>query len=436
MHFFKSKKVIAVILTVIIVGAMSATMFLKNYKELNIVRASATDNVRGFAWSELYGWISFNSADCDIDNNGKIDSGACGGDNINTLVKDYGTKIDVITGNTTGYAWNPLLGYICVGSTCSTNSPDSVPSVASYNRLNGQLSGWANILSQGANGWIKFDNTTTPANGVFINAGTGIATGWAWNGNGDDGNVSTFDGAGWISFNCNDSGAGGCANSNYAVTANVNRPPNLSNVDVDYTGVNDPCLDGNTVTRVALKWMYDDDDNQSSYKIELSPAAAGPYTANTTDNFGYMAGLAYGTNYTYTLTVYDSGNPSLSTTTTGSFTTKPNEYPDVSFSWYAPNASAEEEIMFTGISQYYTPASPATSIACSGVSCSWQWITTDIADVINTPTASSTMITFAQMGTSDVVTFTATSTMNGLSCSTSTTMNVSEKLPDWAERGN
>lgn len=44
----------------------------------------------GWAWSdEVIGWISFNSNNCDIDGNVFIDSGNCGGDNITTPIIPY-----------------------------------------------------------------------------------------------------------------------------------------------------------------------------------------------------------------------------------------------------------------------------------------------------------------------------------------------------------
>lgn len=49
----------------------------------------ASNELEGFAWgSDVIGWISFNSNNCDTDDNDFIDAG-CGGDNSTTLSFDY-----------------------------------------------------------------------------------------------------------------------------------------------------------------------------------------------------------------------------------------------------------------------------------------------------------------------------------------------------------
>lgn len=64
------------------------------------VSANSSGQLRGFAWgSDVVGWVSFSSADCDADNNGFIDSGACGGDNSTTAVANYGATADPSTFN-------------------------------------------------------------------------------------------------------------------------------------------------------------------------------------------------------------------------------------------------------------------------------------------------------------------------------------------------
>lgn len=532
MQFFKTRKMVIVFLAVIMAGAISTAVFLKYNKGDGIVRASDGDNVHGFAWSELYGWFSFNSEDpvcasetnrvitnascfdkvvgdvcgsgvdvgkcykqnysctndrrsmCDINGSGSTECnfGACNttdptnkfctnnttlpcsvnADCVGTCENNnYGTKIDVNTGNMNGYVWNPLLGYICLGDTCqiaedvarnwkpsrdSVFLPNDADMKVAYTRGNEKLSGWANILSFKDDGWIKFDHGK--AGEVQIGASTGVATGWAWNGNSDD------SGAGWISFNSKDCDVddngiidnGAVDNSNckegptgrYAVTADVNLPPNLNTVGPNYNGDNDPCLDGNKVINPVFAWVFDDPgDFQSAFQLVVKNASnitvfdTGKVTSPTEQRKIDTTDLNYNTSYNYTLTVWDSGNPIKSTSVTGSFTTKANEYPDVSFTWYAPNPSAEEEIMFAGVSKYYTGG---TASDCTDVKCDWGWTTTGTGDIINANKASSTIITFAEKNTDNKIEFTVTS--NSVSCSTSTNMEIAERLPDWQERGN
>ena len=75
------------------------------------VKAADTDNIGGFAWSENIGWTSFNSVNCDINRNGFIDAGICGGGDI-TPITNYGVNMDLITGNLSGHAWNEHVGWI------------------------------------------------------------------------------------------------------------------------------------------------------------------------------------------------------------------------------------------------------------------------------------------------------------------------------------
>ncbi len=109
------------------IGAI-ATVFLAgvlfyNYEKNDtpVAKAALTDNIRGFAWSENIGWISFNSMGCDIDDNGFIDTDAmvlgCGGDNSTDQVFDYGVNADIdpispAYGQLSGYAWSPNVGWI------------------------------------------------------------------------------------------------------------------------------------------------------------------------------------------------------------------------------------------------------------------------------------------------------------------------------------
>jgi len=456
MQFFKSKKVITVFLAVVIVSAVSIVGLWRYNKGVDVVRASADDNVHGFAWTENYGWISFNSKDCDVNNNGYVDSGDCAGaDNNTTPIKDYGVKIDKDTGDMTGYAWNPLLGYICIGSTCqtATNPPaDWAPStsvtvpmvtqVAKYDRASGKITGWANILSFKDDGWIKFD--PSPSSGVSINPGSGglsELSGWAWNGYDEDSDGQADKGIGWISFSsigCDANGDGDIDNvdcvsmdgdgktSIYVVTADVNRAPTVGDLGFDDS---DRCDASYSVKTPRLTWLFSDPDGdaQNSFKITVNGnvhAVAGFnqfFDVPSSDT----SALAYGGTINWSITVYDQSGAS-STQVAGSYDIPASEYPKVSFTWYAPDLSAETVSMFNGVTLI-------NGDECDDVDCDWSWVTSDSDDIITSPNASSTMITFAEKGTSDVVTFTATSTADNLSCSTSTTMTVSEKLPDWEE---
>ncbi|MDO8669060.1 MAG: hypothetical protein Q7K65_02075, partial [Candidatus Buchananbacteria bacterium] len=245
--YFKPKTwLIAIIMFVMVIGLSSAVVYYEFglNKNIKITRASAGDNVTGWAWNANTGWISFNSTDCDKNSNGFVDtnaitSGCNGNDNGTTLVRDYGAKIDLTTGHFSGYAWSTNMGWIsfnrrtCVGGAdaglyCEANndcssiscrldgpgatgapsaapydSPASLKYDAIYSFSDKMVTGWAKILSLGDNGWIKFNGNKQDgqpwAPGVTIDPATGDFSGWAWNG-GDAGSSAI----GWISFNSTD----------------------------------------------------------------------------------------------------------------------------------------------------------------------------------------------------------------------------------------
>lgn len=65
------------------------------------VTIDADGYFNGFAWNDNIGWISFNKNNCDADINGYIDTGVCGGDNATIIAIDYRVKT---TANTSSEA--------------------------------------------------------------------------------------------------------------------------------------------------------------------------------------------------------------------------------------------------------------------------------------------------------------------------------------------
>ncbi len=88
------------------------------------VSSDANGNLSGFAWNDLFGWVSFN---CSNDHNPSL-SGVqpfCAADGG----YDYKVTIDTLTGDFSGWAWMPAFGWISfncnnsgIGNTCATVS--------------------------------------------------------------------------------------------------------------------------------------------------------------------------------------------------------------------------------------------------------------------------------------------------------------------------
>jgi len=244
-------------------------------------RVGVVTNVSGYAWNDTYGWFSFNCA-----NSG---AGDCGGSFYGVNITDDEKVV--------GYAWSTNLGWVCFGETCQSatadysvcsNDPDKVcldstdcsgaacepwlPDVApdsnptSADLSGADLTGWANILSFGNNGWIKLDDDDIFDGDISDDFDYGVSL------SGDDFEGFAFNkqsgvGAGWISFNCNEGGASGediCATvSDYKVSyssyfntspqATGLTAPNWSAVEACYTGYD-------AALGARLKWNFIDPD--------------------------------------------------------------------------------------------------------------------------------------------------------------------------------
>ena len=192
------KKIFQSILALCLVGIiiLAGNYFLNQEHSALPVQAGTSDNVSGFAWSEKIGWIDFNSADCDSDNNGFLDV-ACGGDNSTISIKNYGTDIDSNTGDITGFAWSENIGWIDLAPAGPYPALPNYPTKVATTTLgtaDSPVTGWARAVAHGDgwDGWIKLSGTTT--NGkeykTYIDS-SGNWHGWAWG----------SDVIGWISFN-------------------------------------------------------------------------------------------------------------------------------------------------------------------------------------------------------------------------------------------
>jgi len=161
-----------------------------------VVFAGSQHNMSGFAWSSNIGWISFNSLDCDVDKNGFMDSGACGGDNTTGTVTNYGVNKNPANefGVSTliGFAWSPHVGWIQFGNLITADFPTGGGTVRQNATMgaDGKLTGWAKAINgnpiSGWDGWISLSGnagdggtygvTLTDTAGTFAtsNEGNGL----------------------------------------------------------------------------------------------------------------------------------------------------------------------------------------------------------------------------------------------------------------------
>lgn len=160
-------------------GVVIGVVFLFSGRE---VKASATDDLHGWAWSENIGWVSFNCANL----------GTCP-----PAGTEYGVDFDA-AGQITGWAWSENIGWICFGATCGGTAPDGLGAAASVSLVSGQMRGWARFWSLGDSGWISLSCVDLGICGtadyrVTVNFVNGAVSGWAWNGNSDGSGIGWLD---------------------------------------------------------------------------------------------------------------------------------------------------------------------------------------------------------------------------------------------------
>lgn len=365
-------------------------VFIADPKQVELVQANEGHNLVGYAWSENIGWISFNcmnqdkvcennqSVMCGLDSD-CVDAGVGGVCLSECSNSNYGVTISDSNGKFSGYAWSSNVGWIDFGPL--PPYPNSPNKLAEYDSVTGDVIGWAKILSQGDDGWIKMSDLWS--NGVSVNNLT--FSGWAWNGN------SNNSGAGWISFNCADSGV--CAASDYSVS--LNRIPSAINLEksasvyCEYPG---PKKD---VREVLLRWSFSDsnsEDTQKAYELILSAnpgyasplistgkvinSSAGQYAVSLSD------GLQYDTTYYWRVRVWDN-HGYVSDWSESSFKTDKHAYPDItSFTTDPVAPRALEDTFFSSIAKTYG----GSYVENNG----WLFTSSDIAPAsISTSTASS-----------------------------------------------
>jgi hypothetical protein len=192
---------------------------------------AATGDVEGYAWGgggtpnpagyDGIGWISMNSTGCDTDKNTFPDV-ACGGNNTSGVLLPYAVNIPS-SGNLSGYAWSEHYGWISFND---NGCPAGIIGECQPRRVGDDILGWARILSirdagvnaGGWSGWISLNgkNCDTDSNGktdvacggnntntVLQSYGLQVSkmTKRAWNDN--DPSKTTYaysDELGWIDF--------------------------------------------------------------------------------------------------------------------------------------------------------------------------------------------------------------------------------------------
>ncbi|MDP3057056.1 MAG: PKD domain-containing protein [bacterium] len=212
------------------------------------VKAAVTDNVAGYAWSENIGWISFNSVNCDANNDGKSE-GAVGCPAAGTNMVAYGVNLN--TDNTlSGYAWSENIGWISFNPAAVIGCPAGTCQPR-YNSGTGEFLGWARALANGGgwDGWISLNclNGGVCATSNYKVSKTGSNfIGYAWGG----------DVAGWIKFN-----------PAFGGVYLANAPPVAANLSITPPTVTALCTSG---AAYGFQWTFSDSgDTESKFQLQI-----------------------------------------------------------------------------------------------------------------------------------------------------------------------
>lgn len=251
-------------------------LFWKSWNENDIEKAKADlfgllstefNNIRGWAWSENIGWVSFSHSNCDTNEDGFADAPGC----PLVPVPNYGahalTQSDLNNpsfssgydeGALAGHAWSESLGWISFDrAEVTANGIESFPD--GYDPYIGKnytakieqdgaglvIKGWGRAIAgigEPWEGWIKFYDNINIIPDYKIDVASGALSGYAWGGAA----------IGWLSF----------SGPAYGATLEVN-PPTVSNLNASFA---DLCADNKNPT---FSFTYNSEDGASLEKIDI-----------------------------------------------------------------------------------------------------------------------------------------------------------------------
>jgi len=312
--------------TKLIISIILSFVFILSFIAFKYLKAVSSANVSGWAWSENIGWISFNSKNCDIDDDGVYEGANEGGGSTPAPVGcsnsgtayAYGMKINP-AGDITDYVWSENIGLIAF-KRVDTGTPPMPPYnggqafIAKTDNLNisicdangngfldancggkdnsttptstyKQVFGWARAisackdnlwdgakctgsgagsLSGGWDGWIRFSKDPAESGPKYAVTMDSITKQFrGWAWGGDV--------VGWISFNCSNQDVLSC--SKYKVKL-LGMTPVASNLRSDAHNPADYCF-VTAYAPVRLRWNFNGGpgNTQAAYRVEIYEGA-------------------------------------------------------------------------------------------------------------------------------------------------------------------
>jgi hypothetical protein len=312
--------------TRLIISIILSLVFVFGFLAFKGLKAASSGNVSGWAWSENIGWISFNSKNCDVDDDGVYEGANEGGGATpaptgcpdSGTAYAYGMKINP-AGDISDYAWSENIGLIAF-KRVDTGTPPSPPYnggeafIAKTDNLNisicdangngfldancggkdnsttpianyKQVFGWARVisackdnlwdgakctgsgagnLSGGWDGWIKFSRDfSTPSSNYGVTIDINSSQFRGWAWGGDV--------VGWISFNCSNQDVLSCLRYKVKLLG-IN--PAATNLRVDNHNPADYCF-VTSYAPVRMRWDFvgGPGAKQAAYRVEIYEGA-------------------------------------------------------------------------------------------------------------------------------------------------------------------
>lgn len=403
------------------------------------------NNIRGWAWSENIGWVSFSCHNQDTCATNNYGAHALTTSDLSDASFDFGYD----EGALVGHAWSESLGWISFNRSETGNPPQDDPYLSkNYTakvNTDGTVKGWARALSGIGettwDGWIKFSGTTQDLNTYGVAFASGVFSGYAWGG----------EMIGWLRF------------SDVDYQTSIDPPvsinlPTASNLNADFA---DLCAD-NKNPRFSFTYNSPGGNGVSLQKIDIEIIKQGgdfasPFKtildSSRTDAPGLNVSMVYAGNdldrnfnYDWRLKVTDAfGFDSGWIKEAGSpdFYVEPNKRPAVNFSWTPKLLVPDTNIYFTGATTTVDIADATCYTGDIARECmgseTFLWTIQD-ANYINPSTSSSANPTTqftssgdAGLGTGKSVKLEVTDPMVG-TCNALKTITVSKPIPEFEER--
>lgn len=425
--------------TILVVGVFG--LFYKN--NLKEVQAGAGDNVWGFAWSDLMGWVSFNSINCDANNDGLSDGAPVGCPAAGTSIPSYGVRItdQGATGLFSGYAWSSNAGWLLFNSTdwfgACPLAPAPCPQ-ATVDKATGDVSGWAQL--QTTRDWVRFRRNDFVVYNVSINRITGDFFGMGWGG----------ETIGWLSFNSvNYSGP-------FPYKVQTSFPFIVNNNPTVVVSPNPSAINLCTSPGYSFAWTFSDPDvgdTQSAYRIQIVKVGEDGWVATGPDEVDFTvptpfhsqtkeiqlslnpsigvdldhADLSYGTTYQWRVMVWDNGGLASAWGSGNNFTTPTHISPTPDFTWSPQIPIKDQAVQFTDNSICYGPSYPS----CAGANFLWTLPPGAVFDDGFNATSKNPIIKFGDSGRNQPVLLQITDLVG--TCSASKNVNVALPLPKYKE---